>query len=65
MDNDIVKKTVYDKLFIKVVLLIASTNICGSDKQGLGKKWDVVWSKRLTTTQKLERLKTQYLVLQD
>ena len=38
MDNDIVKKTVYDDLFIKVVLLISSTNICGSDKQGLGKK---------------------------
>ena len=75
MDNDVVMKTVSDKLVIKnnvIYTKIPSTSRLVTktqyylDEQGLEKKIEDIDKKiPIATTQKLQRLKTRYLVLLD
>ena len=83
VDNDVVEKTVYDKVVIKVNAtdnkianssgLVTKTQMVNANTvlvrrlKMLMKRYLILmrWSKRLITTQKLQKLKTRYLVLLD
>ena len=74
LDNDVVKKTVHDKLVIKVNAFDTKIKKHSMNQTNRDLKWRfemlpkrypilVRWPRRLIATQKLQILKTRYLVL--